>query len=316
MLKRRYPDFSNYSIPGFIAKLYQLGNVAKKARTGAGPSRVMTLRRRGAQGIQTTLQRDFARQYSKKRLPRRVRRRARKMFKRFVKQSLKLVGSNTVIKNNVNSTSTSTLLPQNWTAVHLGGTNGTDFGGGDLNSIISSDTRINGSSGKLLIATANLDVTIRNTSTDTGMECDVYELGYWDNTKRTAFSQIMSDVATDTPAVGTLTSLTINDRGAQLFDFPALSKKGVTIYKKTKVFLPVGNTATYRLKNKKNMWVNATNDIVDNSGYVKKGYTKTLVFVFKPVVGSGDVTTLTVGCTRKYLYKIYEDDADRDGNLP
>lgn len=270
-------------------------------------------------GVQTTSQYDFKRQYKYKRAPARIRRRAKKAYRRFVKQSLKLVGTNTVVKNDSNVTVTSALIKQNYTAVHCGGTNGGgDFGGSDLNTILSSDTRINPSSGKVLLQNSSVDITMRNTSdavTGAPLEVDVYEVAYWDSIKPNTFAALVTAVQTDTPAIGSLSSLLLTDRGTQLFDFPAFAKKGLKIYKKTKVFLPIGNTATYRMSLRKNMWINATNDIIDSTGYVKRGYTKSLIFVFKPVVGSSDTCSLAIGNTRKYVYKIFEDDADRDGLL-
>lgn len=268
-------------------------------------------------GIVTTGQHDYQRQYKYRKAPRRMRRRAKRMYRNFIKSSLKLVGTNTVIKNASFSVTTSTLLPQQWSTCHLGGMTGVENGGNDINSLVSSDTRIS-TSGKVLITNGNLDVTMRNTTADgnVSLEVDVYEIGYRNQTKRTSFGSLMSDAWGETPAVGSLTSFTINDRGTQLFDFPELFKKGVKIFKKTKVFLPAANTATYRLKLRRNQWINPSEDIVDNVGFVKAYYTRSLVFVFKPVVGTGDVGTLSVGCTRKYTYKIFEDDTDRDGILP
>lgn len=77
--------------------------------------------------------------------------------------------------------------------------------------------------------------------------------------------------------------------------------------------MPAGNTATYQMRNTKPTWLTGANDLLDNTGFVKRGYTKSLCFIFKPVVNTTDqIATLQVGVTRKYLYKIFEDDADKD----
>lgn len=268
-------------------------------------------------GVVTTGQHDYQRQYRYKKASRRVRRRARRTYKRFVKNSLKLVGSNTVIKNQSTTTTTSATTPQAMTVVHVGGLTGTEFGGNDINSIVSNDARVS-TSGKVLIQNGNLDITMRNNSADSNvsLEVDVYELVYNNQTKKPSFGSLLSDAWTETPAIGSMTSFTINDRGTQLFDFPLMSKKGVKIIKKTKVFLPAGNTATYRLKLKRNQWINPSEDLIDNVGYIKPYYTRSVAIVFKPVVGTGDVSSLIVGNTRKYIYKIFEDDTSRDAILP
>jgi len=269
-------------------------------------------------GVQTSRDKDFRMQYRKRRLPYRKRRRIRRAYRSFFRKSMKLVGSNVVIRND--SIGFGVTQPsQNWLAVHLGATNGSNTnekGVNDINNIVSSDTRI-GQSGKILIKSMNLDATARNTG-EIPLEIDIYEINYWDTTKEKSYAGIQSSAQNGTPAIGSLTSLTLLQRGVQVFDFPELPKKGVSIYKKTKVFLPPGETTTYRLSNRKPKWINVTNDIVDNDGYVKPYCTRTLLFVYKLTVGEAPeaTSTLEVGSTRRYLYKIFEDDADRDGTLP
>lgn len=268
--------------------------------------------------VQTTNQFDTKVQYKKRRVSRRKYKRAKRSFRAYVRNSLRCLGTNTVVKNDSATVSTTQLVPQTWTIVHLGATNGTSTaepGLGDINSLVSSDTRI-GSSGKLLIKTSNLDVTFRNVSTANAAEVDIYHLTYWDETKETSFNGIQTAAVNNTPAIGSLTGLTLLQRGVQLFDIPEIFKKGVKCLKKTKVQLPAGNTATYRLKNNYR-WISPANDIQDSTGYVKPKYTQSLLFVVKSTVGTADqAVTLTVGATRKYMYKIYEDDQDRDGLLP
>lgn len=319
-MKRRYSSYAG--AVGRTARRAAYGLVSKYAtgqlyKAGRGLYNTMTKTRQRNSNIVTTAQHDYQTQYRKKSLPRKLKRRYRRAMKSFVSKSLRLVGSNTVVKNQSTSVVTSALIPQTFVAIHLGACNGTAVGEpglGDINNIVSSDTRVS-SSGKLLIKTANMDCTMRNTGNNP-IEVDVYHVVYTDATKETSWFAQYNNAATNTPPIGSLTSLTLNQRGVQLFDFPDLFKRGQKILKKTKVFLPVGNTATYRLKLRANQWITPANELQDNFGFYKPYYTQTLVFVVKPTVGSDDTSTFVVGCTRKYLYKIFEDDRDADGILP
>lgn len=322
MLKRpRSMSIFNRTIPfnygGPSAIMHQLQQ-AKKQRVGGSFSYTRTGSSNRTRGVVTTAQRDYNLQYRKKSASKKIKKRSRKSYKRFIKQSLKLVGTNTVVFNDTLTASTSAALPQGYMTFTVGSTNGTnnsyDEGNGDLNTLISNDTRIS-SSGKLCLKSSAGDYTIRNTGTTAPLEVDVYEIVYYDTTKEANWAGIYSSAATNTPPIGAAASLSLNNRGVQLFDFPDMMKRGVSVLKKTKIFLPVGNTATYRLKCKSNQWITPANDISDNSGYVKRNFTRSLVCVFKPVVGSGDVGTLAIACTRRYVYKIFEDDRDCDALL-
>lgn len=308
----------NYTIPlnsgsyagSYMRNMYRQGT--KFAR-----SVIRNKNRRSGRGIETTAQRDYKVQYVRKRAPKKVRRIAKKAYKRFIRQSLKLVGSNTIVKNDAVENVVGTGSSQSYVAVTVAGTNGTNAAGmcgnNDLNAIASADTRFS-TSGKMLLKTAYMDITARNTG-QTNLEVDCYELAYSDLTKETGPFALISSAQTTTPAIGALTSIALTNRGVQLFDFPALFKFGVKIIKKTKVFLPIGQTFTYNLSQNKPTWISMANDLTDNQGYVKKGLTKTVVFVFKPTITESG-GQLYVGATRKYFYKIFEDDSDRDGLLP
>lgn len=313
--KRKYPNYDSM----FNNTMFSQGvNYAVKRAKTAGRSFTKTMTRNKTRGVVTTSQRDYKLQYLRKRAPRKVRIRAKKYYKKFIRNSLKLVGTNTVVFNDSLSAQTSALIPQGYMIFNVGTTNGTNLsyeeGNADLNTLISNDTRIS-SSGKILLKSTSADYTLRNTSVEAPIECDVYEIEYWDNTKENNFASIYNSSITSTPAIGTATSLALNQRGVQLFDFPEIMKRGVRVLKKTKVFLPNGQTATYRLKCKSNVWISTGNDITDNSGFVKRNFTKTLLVVWKPVVGSEPDSGMIIGCTRRYVYKIFEDDRDADALL-
>jgi hypothetical protein len=157
-------------------------------------------------GVGTTANYDKRVMYKRKRAPAKYRKRARKAYRRFVKQSLKLVGSNTVVFNTNTTASTNNITsPQNMIACHLSGTNapvGGEIGSNDINNIFSNDTRI-ATSGKVMFKTALMDLTVRNSGTF-ALECDIYELSYKDNTKQNGLRLMVDQAATDTPTISGL----------------------------------------------------------------------------------------------------------------
>lgn len=317
----RTPKFNrpfNFSGSPIPFKLYS--SAVKKPRNWSPRGLKLDKKPVVASGVLTTQNYDKRVMYRKRRAPLRIRRRAKKAYRRFVRQSLKLVGTNTVVFNSsVSSSTNNTTAPQNMLVVNVAGTNGNgslELGSGDINSLVSNDARI-ASSGKVLMKTAMADMTIRNLSASVACEVDVYEISYRDTTKFLTFRQMVDSATGNTPNINTSgNGLNIVTRGVQLFDIPELFKYGITVLKKTKVFLPAGNTATYSLHNRKPQWFSTANDLIDNNGFVKRGYTRTIACVYKPVVNTtNDVVSLGIGVTRKYMYKIFEDDRDADQQL-
>lgn len=272
-----------------------------------------------AGGIVTTAQFDAKRQYRKTKMPYRKRRQWKKFVRKVQAVSMKLVGTRTVVKNDTISSATIAGVGQNYLFMHLYGVNGTSPGGwecgeDDITNIKSSDPDIKGN-GRVLFGSAVMDITLRNISTEAPIEVDLYEIGYGDETKQTSLFAMQAAAIANTPPVGGLVGLDLQTRGVTLFDLPELIKYGkIKIYKKTKLFLPVGNTATYQVRDPKNISF-SSNEWNDTTGYVKPRITRTLVAIYKPVVGAGVVSNLAAGVTRKYMYKIYEDQEDQDGLL-
>lgn len=305
----------SYSLPGFTAGPSRV--LSKRRRI----SRTMTMSRRKGRrtGVVTTAQRDFVNQYVRKRAPLRVRRRARRSFRIFQKNSLRLVGTNTFVKNSQVNMNTATAYPQVYGIVSLGALNGTnagaETGAGDINDLFSNDTRISTGSGKVLIKNMACDVTLYNggAGETKPIEVDVYILQYRNGTKRLRLSQMIADAEGITGQIGPAAGITMINRGVQLFDLPALMKMGIQVLRKTKIFLPVGNTATFRFASNRSRWLSTAEDIQDNIGFVKPGFTQSMVIAFKNVIGTGDTSYLTMGCTRRYVYKVFEDDQDKDG---
>lgn len=268
-------------------------------------------------GIETTGQYDYKLQYVKKNMPRKMKSNWKKFVSKVHAATMKLVGTNTVVKNTVMFSSTSLANTQTFVTAHLYGMNGTDanweVGCGDIQSIDTLDNRI-GPNTKVMFGSAVLDLTIKNTSEgSTPVEADLYEIIYYDEMTESSFLDAENACQVNTPSIGAGANLALFSRGATLFDLPGLIKYGkIKILKKTKLFLPGGNTATYQIRDSRNHRFNA-NDFADMGvRYVKRGVTKSVVIVFKPVVASGNSCRLDVGVTRKYAYKIFEDNADAD----
>lgn len=256
-------------------------------------------------------------------------RRKRRYWKKFLLKSraalLKSVGTRTVLRNSVISKSTDATYPQGVLTCHLYGMNGTntasEVGCADIGDLLVNDTSI-GSSGKVHFDTGVMDITFRNVppgaeeTSQRSMEVDVYDLIFRDETKFENFESMISDAQTNTPVIGGATGISINTRGATLFDLPHLIKLGkIKILKKVKVFLPMGNTFTYQVRNPRNWVLNAA-DWNDTAGLIEPRHTRTVVAVFKAVVSAGGANPAAVqldaGVTRKYKYKVIEDDGDYD----
>jgi len=82
------------------------------------------------------------------------------------------------------------------------------------------------------------------------------------------------------------------------------------------MFLPAAGFQTYQYRDAKNRFTAASQikqSPTSTSDYVFKNWTKTIVIIFKGLPGSTTVPlTLNVGCTRKYMYKFFEDNNDYD----
>lgn len=269
-------------------------------------------------GVQFTNQKDSKVQYKKKSRSRKSKKRWRKFSKKVRAVSMKLVGTNTHLKNGLVGRSGG-VSGQAWMALHLYGFKGTEplspggeLGVGDIESINNADSRINDAS-KIVFSSAVLDATLRNSGT-VDLEVDIYELSYRDRVSDNNMYYLIGKAQNNTPVIpGSLSQITLNSRGATLFDLPMAIKYGkIKIWKKTKVFLPQGETTNYQIRDPRNHVYDMAN-LADDNGYVEPGMTKTLLVVYKNVAGTSiDGTDLQIGCTRKYAYKIFEDSTDYD----
>lgn len=313
------------TVPGAYNMLATLGayGASKAYNYFKGSGARSTAPKSRATGVITTGQYDFRTQYRKKRRSRFK----RKIWKKFTRKvqavTGKLVGTNTVVFNDKIDGVSNNTNPQGYVVANLYGIAGTDsaneVGCTDVSDIFGADPRLNAPTRKALFGSGVLDLTMRNTSSpEVPIEVDIYELTFRSETSSANFTAMQIKGETNTPVIGATTGLTLTTRGTTLFDFPCTIKYGrLQIVKKTKLFLPVGNTATYQLRDPKNHMFTG-NDYDDTTGFIRPGVTKSVLIVFKPVVNAGtqvNTSGLSIGVTRKFMYKIFEDSTDADGLL-
>lgn len=190
-----------------------------------------------------------------------------------------------------------------------------------------------GPSTKIMFHSAVLDITMRNTSFITGgelgsgntLEVDVYEImssKKWNDSSgiKQNLVQVLEKGDNETPVIGGVgEAISIQKRGATPWELPAgISRYGLKIMKKTKYFLQPGQTLTYQLRDAARH-VTTVGYLEDSQGANKPGWTKHVFFIAKSVpgvsVGTGNnqvSEALTVGVTRKYMYKVEGINETRD----
>lgn len=211
----------------------------------------------------------------------------------------------------------------------------------DGNEVEATNGDLVSQDSNIMFQSGVLDLTMRNTSylagttsdlsSEATQEVDVYEISVrkeaeLKGSNLVTLESIFVDAAStgsgifdaNTPnAVGTPVNL--NLRGTTPFDVtPGLSQFGVKIWKKTKFFIRNGQTATYQIRDPRRHVFNrrkimgpvgtGPNGI---NGFNMPGISKFLLVVFKLIPGVVEGTganqttsALTVGVTRKYMYKI------------
>lgn len=267
----------------------------------------------------------------------RFKKRRWKIFKRKVLAvSEKSLGSKTVLFNDRLNDAANVINNNGQLAVNVAlypFNSGTKTYLRDITRILNNDPDI-GTSGKIIFQSGVLDMTCCNTSiknptsspnaSPPALEVDVYEIIAYKQFEKLGAAgggdvlQVLTEGDLDTPIIlpGN-TSLQINDRGSTPFDFPsAISEYGLKILKKTKYFLSVGQTFTYQMRDPTRHVVDATNkDIV--AGNIPK-MTKWLFINHKvtPCTNGDesfpDVQSLSIGLSRKYMYKVNDKNEDRD----
>lgn len=180
---------------------------------------------------------------------------------------------------------------------------------------------------KIMFHSAVMDVTLRNTSIKYGegqaiqvapeaaIELDVYDIiareDAADNATTYFDISAMLNAYDDREIGGTGTGIEIADRGATPFELPSgLSRFKIKVLKKTKFFIPNGQTITFQVRNPKRK-VCRYGELELNDGFNKAGWTQYKFLIYKLVPGLDQGTAvgeykaeLSVGLTRKYMYKV------------
>ncbi len=312
------------------------GRYAVRAGTRYVVNRYTSRKRvRGRYGIGTTNQYDRANVYRKKRMPYRKRKRWASFVKKVRSAENTTLGTRTRVFNNqielVQGSGSGVVKSQLFRSLALYSCEGKYTWDKDLNQLLSDDANIS-KSGRIQMISGIFDMTLVNTSVDSanqpmGVELDIYvctakklfrykqEDGtyVWNN-----IEEAMYDGQQSSSNIGTLGRVDTFDRGATPFDMTlALSSFGIKILSKKKYFLPNGNQMTYQMRDPKNR-IFSKDNIENTRGQNKPGATKFLILVAKGLPGAATEgpdykVRLNIGCTRKYAYKVNEDDEDKTG---
>lgn len=327
------------------SRLGLAGRVAARgfSRTGL---RSRTGGLRTGQGV--TTQRDSRLIYRKKSMPFRRKRRWKRFVKKIHAVSEKELGSRTVVFNSLVTTTNNVSGDQGYNDYAIYGQSSTNGWLNDLAQIATVENTGNPTQAagatiwtttKIMFQSAILDLTIRNASTFNDgtstlpngaakLELDVYEItvskdGRDSTGNYNRLSSILEEGFTRALTTGGAgNQLLLQRRGVTPFDsVHALSRFGIKIWRKTKYFIPNGDTITYQMRDPKRR-VSTLQELAVEEGYNRPKWTRSLLVIFKLVPGLTVGTTantyqevINVGVTRKYLYKVEGLNDDRDRYL-
>lgn len=355
--KRRRTGFNSWrDVAAGLSSIYSSRNSGGRSRStrvamraGGSMTRTRTRRRTPLSGLGVTTQYDAKRIYRKKRMPLRRRRRWKRFVNRVHAVAEKDMGSRTVVFNSQISQVITNPATSGCTTISLFGARGTTglhddlFAIGGLentgNPTAAAGINVNQST-KLMFQSGVLDLTIRNASyqlvgaslvpTLVGaakMELDVYEISVRNQAADSSgaggyinLGLLFQNGNTDTLNIGGAgTGIDIEARGCTPFDIPqALSRWGMKIYKKTKYFIPNGDTITYQVRDPRR-YVTDIDKMLTLSGCNMPKKTRFLFLVYQLVPGLTLGTTensyqarIDMGITRKYMYKVEGANEDRD----
>lgn len=292
---------------------------------------------RNVSGVGVTVQRDRAVTYRRRRAPRRLRRRMRRSMRSFKSKILKMKGTRQAMNNSVYTVSSVASQQSVCTWVLYGGrvdgavSTAVQRGYDDMNDIRRKDFLLGDATGdaqfrwapgdvKWFVKTAVMDLTIQNTTAaQFALELDVYEFtcGIFQNDAGDSVEAALAYYNQDTYIPGgaaNWTTIDLTDRGATPFELgPAMQKIRMKILKKTKYFIPYGDTVTYQIRDTRIRTF--THAVYRNNACTTK-HTRGVMIIAKPVVASGDqIGTYQVGCTRKYKYVVDSSATSRAGNF-
>jgi len=314
-------------------------NTARRARSR---TRVNLMRRRVTTypGILGGQNADVRLVYRRKRMPRRKRRAWVKFVKKVNAVDEKELGTRTVLFNQkITQNATADLKQSTLTLALYPFTDPTNGWLNDLNRMgqfenENDPTAIAGANidrnTKIMFHSAVMDITLRNTSqvcTATGppavygpapeasIELDLYEM-YMRQEASDGANQLNTMTAIlnqwDEKEIGGAgEGIAIQDRGASPFEMgSSLGRFGIKVLKKTKYFIPNGQTITYQNRDPKRHVIHY-GDLERNEGFNRAGWTRIYFLIYKLVPGLTPGTSagqyrcsIDLGTTRKYMYKV------------
>lgn len=290
------------------------GRIAKRRRYSV--KRTMRKGVRSGKGITTQFDRNT--QYVKNRMPRYKRKQWVRFCRKVDAVISKKLGTRTVIFNDQLGVTIPNTAQQILTTCLYGFDGATDSatncGSRDVLTILNNDPTItktgtppiNPVNGKITFKSAIMDLTISNNPAEQNgpLEVDIYEIHHKKFIQNTTLQGSFVDGESNTtPISGAGVGVSLQVRGATPFDVPmTMSQDGLTIYKKTKYFIPVNGTVTYQIRDPRNIQLSADN-LNGNSGFAWPGKTRSLLIVAKNVVGFNQASnSIAIGVTRKYSY--------------
>jgi len=344
MMRGRKRKYSAYAGAGRAFGRFVTNRLRLRPMSGT-QTRTRTKNKTSGQGVSTQHDRKLI--YVKKRMPYKKRQKWKRFKGKVLAVAERNLGTRTVVFNKSISTTNNVFGNHGLLSVGLyGHTSTTSSEWNDINAIaalenIADPSAIGGNTTylntKFFFQSGVMDATFRNTSIDNDtlaenvpIEMDVYELqvgAMTDNTANDLRSPInlFEKAQNDTNIIGgpgiSKDGCDIEKRGVTPFDVPtALSRYRVKILKKTKYFLSGGQTITYQYRDPSRR-VMYKQRMQETSGFSRK-FTKILWVVYKAVpgfaVGTGNFNVterLSVGLTRKYMYKIEGMNEDRDAYI-
>lgn len=282
-------------------------------------------------GVST--QHDIKTQYVKKRMPKYKRKRWQSFVKKVRAVEIADRGLQTVVMNS-SITKTGNAGQQEWHEAHLYSWNGNGYSGvsdiwhsmilnldaiqEDANTgattspVTKNIANVWKGDAEILAQSATLDITWRNDS-ESSVEADIYiveyKKGHYSNGDNFV-GMINNGFGLTDPGyvissnIQSGAGLSRLQRGVTLFDMSRMiSKFGIRIIKKEKVFIPAGGQYTKQIRDPKNHRIKPFGDQVVDGNYLKyEGLTKSVISCWKNTDGSPIVVTQRT--TRDYKYTI------------
>lgn len=278
-------------------------------------------KKKGTAKSGVTSQRDSTNIYKRKTMPRRKRQKWRSFVKK-VKAATTDNGNISFVYNGTLGQITNNVVggtkQQGLAAFHLYGRNATgkannEVGGLDMLQIVT-DLRNSTedpilTSTKIQFTSAVLDITFTNISDNTqyegALEVDVYHIAYpmkKEYVVNGLIAALNAGSIQTSQLQTTIPKVTINQRGVTPFGIgQAVSVSGLKILRKTKYFVPRGDSFTSQIRDPFNRTID-NERLVDKACFYIPGWTQTLFIIAKPadLIADDATFSFTVGATRSY----------------